>query len=95
MHQTIKDIRKDISNIYNYLTVDENEVFLNQDCNKPTNANNLELAEQLNVSKTKSRVLLNALSNAIEDTAVYRSNLRFAICKEKSLKKERKRREEK
>lgn len=90
MNQTIEIPRKDISNIYSWLTVNKDLSFFKDERNQPHTENSKDLTKQLDLSIKKSRLLLNALSNAVEDTAICMKNLRVAIEREKETRRNKK-----
>lgn len=85
MHLKIEDIRKCISRIYEWLTRDDNVTFISN--NDFTTEKCLEISYKLDKSTNKSRILVNHLSESLEDMEVGRQNLRMAVEEEKIRRK--------
>jgi hypothetical protein len=90
MNLRIEDVRKFISGICTWLTVNDDLSFLKDERNQPRTENSEGLTKQLGFYGKKNRVLLNALSNSVEDTEVCKKNLRAAIEKEKETRRNKK-----
>jgi len=91
MNLKIEDIRKCLSSVATWLTFDEDTRFFKDDRNIPSNENGKGLAKQLDIYSVRSRKLFNALSESLEDTATCRKTLRYAIEREKEMKKNKNR----
>lgn len=85
MNFRIEDIRKALSTVATWLTLDDNTRFLKEERNIPTSEHAKELTKQLEVLNIKSRKLLNTFSESLEYVDMCRKNLRYAIEREKKM----------
>lgn len=90
MYLTIEDMRKFISSACTWLTIDDDLRFFKDERNQPMTESSKGLTKQLEVSSKKCRMVLFLLSDSIEETSMYRKNLRSAIEKEKEIRKRNK-----
>ena len=90
MYLEIENIRKSLCDIYAWLTINNYLRFFKDEKNNPTTINSIELAKQLPPLGNKCRILLNSLSNTIEDYEICMKNLRIAIEREKETRKRNK-----
>ncbi len=85
----IEDIRKSISSVYAWLTLNEDLSFFKDERNSPNTENSQFLTKQLAIHSLKGRKLLNELSETVEDISIYQKNLRCAIERDKEMKRNR------
>ena len=87
MNPTIDDIRKFISSIYQWATANDDFDFIKMSINDCCSDECVQLRYELEIVLKKTRVLLNQFSEAIDEMDVCIRQLKFAIEKEREIRK--------
>jgi len=87
MNPTIDDIRKFISSIYQWATANDDFDFIKMSINDCCSDECAHLRYELEIVLRKTRVLLNQFSEAIDEMDVCIRQLKFAIEKEREIRK--------
>lgn len=86
MNFTIEDTRKSISNIYQWMTSNDNFDFIKNSIDDCSSDDYTTLRYQLNVALKKSRGLLNQLAESIDEMDACVKQLRVTIERERGLR---------
>jgi hypothetical protein len=85
---TIDDARKFISNIYGWMTVNTDFTFISNSVNDCSSDEYVNLRYQLENLKTRTRVILNSLSDSIEESDLCIQQLKLTIERERTIRKQ-------
>jgi hypothetical protein len=90
MNFTIEDTRKFISSIYQWATSNDDFDFIKMSINDCCSDECVQLRYELEMVLRKTRVLLNQLAESIDELDVCIRQLKFAIEKEREIRKKAK-----
>lgn len=88
MHFTTDDTQKYLSNIYQWLTVNDDFNFISNSLNYCSSEEYTKLYAQLHQVKLKTRPILNNLSQAIEQIDCCVQQLKLTIERERAIRKQ-------
>lgn len=88
MHFTIKDTQQFISNICQWMTVNDDFNFIKHSLNYCSSEEYTKLCHQLHQAKVRTRPIINSLSDAIEQIDRCVQQLKLTIERERAIRKQ-------